>query len=125
MKKSKILATEAPKTRASHDMGYPQHFIDFMMSGWEKPKAARVQPIKNAAILKNRRAQLADLFPNDVLVIPTGSEVVRANDTHFRFRPASHFFYLTGCHEPDCVLVIAPKSKKHESPSNQYYFTGC
>ena len=38
-------------------------------------------------------------------------EKVRANDTNFRFRPATEFFYLTGNDEADCVLVLKAKSK--------------
>ena len=39
---------------------------------------------------------------------PTGNFKVRANDTDYRFRAGTDFFYLTGCDEPDAVLVIAP-----------------
>jgi Xaa-Pro aminopeptidase len=53
---------------------------------------------------------LSAAFPHDVLVVPTGHEKVRANDTFFRFRPGSDFYYLTGNLEPDCVLVLLPKS---------------
>src|SRR5690606_11962402 len=51
---------------------------------------------------------LSALFPGELLVIPTGHEKVRANDTFYRFRPGSDFYYLTGNVEPDCVLVLEP-----------------
>src|SRR5262249_49381733 len=53
---------------------------------------------------------LSALFPKETLVIPTGHEKVRANDTVYRFRPGSDFFYFTGNLEPDCVLVLTPKA---------------
>jgi Xaa-Pro aminopeptidase len=55
-----------------------------------------------------RRVTIGQRFDDRVLVIPTGNPKVRANDTDFRFRPGTDFFYLTGCAEPDAVLVIAP-----------------
>ena len=42
------------------------------------------------------------------MVVPTGKYKVRANDTNYRFRPGTDFFYLTGCFESDTVLVITP-----------------
>ena len=41
-------------------------------------------------------------------MIPTGHAKVRSNDTHYRFRPGSDFYYLTGNLEPDCVLILEP-----------------
>ena len=35
---------------------------------------------------------------------------MRANDTYYRFRPGTDFYYLTGNLEPDCVLVLQPKA---------------
>ena len=52
-------------------------------------------------------ARSRKLFPGETLVIPTGHEKVRANDTYYRFRPGTDFYYLTGNLEPDCVLVLA------------------
>ena len=56
----------------------------------------------HATVVSNR-------FPGETLVIPTGHEKVRANDTHYLFRPGTDFYYLTGHDEPDCVLVLKPK----------------
>src|SRR5262249_37501319 len=47
--------------------------------------------------------------PGETLIVPTGHQKVRANDTHYRFRPGSDFYYLTGNLEPDCVLVLQPR----------------
>jgi Xaa-Pro aminopeptidase len=56
---------------------------------------------------------LSARFRGEVLVIPTGHLKVRANDTHYVFRPASDFYYLTGNMEPDCVLMLIPEGKGH------------
>ena len=56
-----------------------------------------------------RRAALSDAFPGETLIIPTGTEKVRANDTDYPFRPGSDFVYLTGDRDPDSVLVLRPE----------------
>ena len=64
------------------------------------------------------RPQLAEfmrrLDPNSVAIIPGAREMTRSNDTHYRFRQDSDFFYLTGFEEPDSIAVIAPgRDKKY------------
>jgi len=46
--------------------------------------------------------------PNSVAIIPSAREATRSNDTHYRFRQDSDFFYLTGFEEPDAIAVIKP-----------------
>ncbi len=99
-----------PAKKASHDSGTPDALIDFMMRDWATKGGALPAPIAGAEAFHARRRALSKLFPAETLVIPTGHEKVRANDTHYRFRPGSDFFWLTGNHEPDCVLVLEPKS---------------
>jgi Xaa-Pro aminopeptidase len=70
---------------------------------------ASVHP--SAPFCKERRQRLVDKIPGKSLVIPTGNFKVRANDTNFRFRPGSDFFYLTGFFESDAVLVISPNGR--------------
>jgi Xaa-Pro aminopeptidase len=96
----------APKT--SHDTKTPQKLIAFMMTQWAPQKRALPKPIAAAAAHARRRAALGALFPGESLVIPTGHEQTRSNDTVYRFRPGSDFFWLTGNLEPDCVLVLKP-----------------
>jgi Xaa-Pro aminopeptidase len=57
-----------------------------------------------------RRTKIGDHFADKTLVIPTGNFKVRANDTDYRFRAGTDFFYLTGCLDPDAVLIIAPSA---------------
>jgi len=50
---------------------------------------------------------------NSVAVIASAPEAVRSNDTHYRYRQDSDFFYLTGLDEPDSIAVIRPGHGEH------------
>lgn len=64
-----------------------------------------------------RRPQLAGLMrrmdENSVAIVPGAREATRSNDTHFRYRQDSDFYYLTGFDEPEAIAVIAPAHKEH------------
>jgi Xaa-Pro aminopeptidase len=95
-------------TQASHDSERPEALVAFMQTQW-KPATDRMPArLKRADAFAARRRALSARFPGETLVIPTGHEKLRANDTYYRFRPGSDFFYLTGNVEPDCVLVLEP-----------------
>jgi len=49
---------------------------------------------------------------NSVAIIPSARETVRSNDTQYRFRQDSDFYYLTGFGEPDSLAVIAPSKEQ-------------
>jgi Xaa-Pro aminopeptidase len=103
-----------PAAKASHDAETPQALIDFMATGWlERPLAAGVHPqqARHAA----RREALSRAYPGEYLLIPAGGEQVRANDTNFRYRPASDFAYLMGGGEPGGLLVLEPHRATHRS----------
>ena len=89
---------------------YPDALVAFMMKDWRPRRAGAPEPIPHVEAFARRRRALSKRFPGETLVIPTGHEKVRANDTHYRFRAGSDFFYLTGNLEPDCVLVLEPKA---------------
>jgi Xaa-Pro aminopeptidase len=55
----------------------------------------------------HRQAFMARL-DGGVAVLRSGAEIIRNRDTHFRFRPDSDFWYLTGFPEPDAVAVLRP-----------------
>ncbi len=93
---------------ASHDLKTPHPLEEFMLTGWAAPIEALPEPDPVAVLAGERRTRLAALFPDDTLVVPSGTLKVRSNDTDFPFRPASDFVWLTGCAEPDAVLVIHP-----------------
>ena len=100
---------------AKHDTVNPPALLEFMMRDWKPQSGALPKAHRHAAAFRARRAALSKLFPGEVLVIPTGHEQVRANDTHFRFRAGSDFFWLTGNLEPDCVLVLVPGHHGHDA----------
>jgi len=91
----------------AHRPPSPRVLFDHMTADWSLAKISHdVHPatINSSA----RRQRLASRFPGTTVVVPTGNFKTRANDTDYRFRAGTDFFYLTGCDEPDAVLVIAP-----------------
>src|ERR1044071_6420531 len=52
------------------------------------------------------------MAPKSGPIIPGAHDTRRSNDTHYRFRQDSDFFYLTGFEEPDSVAVIKPDAEK-------------
>lgn len=89
----------------THRPPIPRALVDYMTSQWDDIVVDRgVHPA--AEHCAARRTRLAQALPDRTLVIPTGTFKVRANDTDFRFRPGSDFFWLTSSHEPDGVVVV-------------------
>ena len=120
-----VSADEAPETSAnttnaagdgteSHDPDFPPKFLEFMRSGWRDDTLA-VTPRPEVPNYAKRRAALSAAFPGETLIIPTGPEKVRANDTDYQFRPGSDFFYLTGDFYPDSVLILRPNGSGHDA----------
>jgi Xaa-Pro aminopeptidase len=106
------LAPEA--TPAAHDDAAPAALLEFMVTQWA-PKAGLPELLEGSEHFRARRAALSAHFPADVLIVPTGHEKVRANDTTYRFRPGSDFYYLTGNVEADGVLVLTPAPGGHDA----------
>ncbi len=98
---------EKPPQKNAYDTAAPEALKKFMVQQW-RPRARNVTALKNAPVHAQRRELVSKLFPKDTLLIPTGHEKIRANDTVYRFRPGSDFFWLTGNLEPDCVLLLEP-----------------
>ncbi|WP_428310221.1 Xaa-Pro aminopeptidase [Hydrocarboniphaga sp.] len=63
---------------------------------------------------RRRKELMRRIGVDAVAIIPASSEVVRARDTHFRFRQNSDFQYLSGFPEPDAIAVLAPGRKDGE-----------
>jgi len=85
---------------------------------WETDK---IQPGEFA----QRRNQLrTSLEPRTALVVVTNPEQTRNNDVPFQFRPASNFWYLTGCEEPESATIITsdPFSFGDKSSLNEAIF---
>jgi Xaa-Pro aminopeptidase len=92
----------------SHDPDFPPRFVEFMRTGWADTSLPGLAQRPEVSHHAKRRAAVAEAFAGETLVIPSGGERVRANDTMYRFRPGSDHVWLTGEHDPDAVLVIAP-----------------
>ncbi|MBB6033869.1 aminopeptidase P family protein [Phytomonospora endophytica] len=91
-----------------HDPGFPPKLLEFMRTGWGDSTIPDLRELAQARNHARRRDQLSAAFPGETLVIPTGAEHRRANDTFFRFRPGSDFAWLTGDYDPESVLVLHP-----------------
>ena len=92
-----------------HRPPIPRVLVDHMTTAWA-PGEPETSVHPAAAHFARRREALGRLFPDSTLVVATGALKVRANDTDYNFRAGTDFFYLTGCDEPDAVLVIAPSA---------------
>ncbi|HEX8422409.1 MAG TPA: Xaa-Pro aminopeptidase [Pyrinomonadaceae bacterium] len=64
------------------------------------------------------RPQLAEFMrrmePDSIAIIPSAREANRSNDTDYRYRQDSDFFYLTGFNEPEAIAVVAPSHPEHK-----------
>jgi Xaa-Pro aminopeptidase len=103
-----------PPRRAAHDTGPPPALLEFMTQHWAGPWG-RTPTLAGRERFAARRAAISRQFPGELLVVPTGREKVRANDTNFRFRPGTDCYYLTGITEPDVVLVLEPQGNGHRA----------
>jgi Xaa-Pro aminopeptidase len=93
----------------SHDPQVPEAWAAFMRQGWgDRELELPPHPITSYAAA--RRARLAELFPGERLVIPSGSYKVRSNDTDYRFRADTAHTYLSGNQTSDAVLVVEDSS---------------
>ncbi|MGJ8581744.1 MAG: Xaa-Pro aminopeptidase [Psychromonas sp.] len=60
-----------------------------------------------------RRQQFANsMLDNSMAIFPANQELTRSNDTEFRFRQNSDFYYLCGFNEPDACLVLIKKNEQ-------------
>ena len=107
--------TQGAKGDRPHDPGYPPRFLEFMRTGWGESTIPDLARLPQAANHARRREQLSQAFPGQTLVIPTGRERRRANDTFYRFRPGSDYAWLTGDYDPEGVLVMHPVDGGHDA----------
>jgi Xaa-Pro aminopeptidase len=105
---------DADAAKTAYDPDTPPALVDFMSSGWiDRPLTAATHP--QAERLRRRREAVSQTYPGDYVLVPAGRQHVRANDTHFRFRPASDFVYLMGDGEPGALLVLEPEGDGHRT----------
>ena len=98
------------ETKTAYDSDTPQALIDFMSRGWTDAPIT-VGRLPHIERYRERRERLSKEFPGVFLIVPSGTEKVRANDTHFRFRPSTDYAYLVGPGEPDGMLVLEPRAQ--------------
>src|SRR5262245_37984800 len=60
----------------------------------------------NQAMARAHREAYMAAMRGAAAVHATGPERIRNRDSHYRFRPDSDFWYLTGFPEPDAVAVL-------------------
>jgi len=101
--------------KRSHDPQFPEKLLEFMRTGWRDSSLVDLTPLPQAPCHARRREALSHAFPGETLVIPTGREQVRANDTFYPFRPGSDFAWLTGEYDPEAVLVLHPAAGGHNA----------
>jgi len=96
--------TALPKTE-SHDPKVPEAWSAFMRTGWgDRELDLPAHPITPWA--ERRRAALAEVFPGERLVLPSGTYKVRSYDTDYRFRSDTAHTYFCGNQTSDAVLVL-------------------
>ena len=93
---------------ATHDIAPPSRLEQLMATGWAAPADPAVAADPVAIRAADRRRRLSARFAGDTLVVASGPLKVRSNDTDYPFRPSSDFVWLTGCAEPDAVLLVHP-----------------
>jgi Xaa-Pro aminopeptidase len=105
--------TSASLATASYDADVSPALTAFMRQGWADVETPRLEPAEVAPYAAKRRAALSAAFPGRPIVVPAGTLQVRNNDVHYPFRAASDFVWLTGCAEPEAVLVMTPDGDGH------------
>ncbi len=106
---------EDPAKGRGHDPAFPEKYLEFMRGGWLESGLTGLTVLDHAPCHSRRREQLSRAFPGETLVIPTGREKARNNDTFYQFRPGSDFAYLTGEFDPDAVLLLRPTGGGHDA----------
>lgn len=66
------------------------------------------QALGAGACARRRRELMSMVGEDAILILPAAPERIRSRDTHYPYRQASDFWYLTGFNEPQAVLVLVP-----------------
>lgn len=75
--------------------------------------AIKSYPQLTATDFAQRRAEFMQRLGKGAAIFASGPEVVRSHDTHYRYRPNSDLYYLTGFNEPETVCLLLPESSEH------------
>ena len=98
-----------------HRPPVPRALMELMSQGWAERGGEPVARHPAADNFAARRNTLSEKFTGRSVVVPTGPPKVRSNDTDYRFRPGTDFFWLTGEMESDSVLVMEPEGDGHRA----------
>ncbi|GAC1338101.1 MAG: aminopeptidase P family protein [Candidatus Dormibacteria bacterium] len=90
----------------AHHPATPSALVRFMAEGWADSPAFPDRRHPAADRFAERRKLVASALQGRTLVVPSGHAKIRSNDTDYRFRPGTDFFWLCGHDEPDGVLII-------------------
>jgi Xaa-Pro aminopeptidase len=66
----------------------------------------------NPRIYAARRAAFVSAMGEGVAIFPAAPESIRSNDTGYRYRQDSDFYYLTGFPEPEALCLLSPQHEK-------------
>ncbi|MWJ29166.1 Xaa-Pro aminopeptidase [Halomonas sp. ZH2S] len=75
----------------------------------------RPAPISSAEYRSRRETLMARLPPKAAVLVPGACLATRSRDSDYPFRQNSDFYYLTGCVEPEALLVLLPGRTEGES----------
>jgi Xaa-Pro aminopeptidase len=103
-----------PPGTASHDTPVSERLAAWLTQGWAEVELPGGEDVV-APFTAARRRALSERFAGEAMVIPSGRLRTRSNDTHYDFRPGTDLAWLTGCHEPDAVLLMLPRASGHEA----------
>ena len=68
--------------------------------------------IENTVYKKRRKKLFRLMKDNSIVLIESAPEKIRNNDSTYRYRQCSNFYYLTGYNKPSALLVLLKKNKK-------------
>ncbi|WP_210587907.1 aminopeptidase P family protein [Streptomyces sp. GESEQ-35] len=88
--------------------GISDELSALMRTGWADTERRDLKPTEQAPYAARRRAALSARFPGERLVVPSGGLKIRANDTHYPYRPYTGYVHLTGDQARDGALVLEP-----------------
>lgn len=66
------------------------------------------------ALYVERRRRFMSQMEAGAAFIPASPMRVRSRDTHYKYRPDSDLYFLTGFNEPDAALLLVPGHKEHQ-----------
>jgi len=74
---------------------------------------------------KRRKALMQTIEPDGIVIMPAATEKTRNSDVHYKYRPDSDFYYLTGFHEPESLAVLIPQAQGQRKAITYKYILFC